>query len=317
MLSDALPGQAQHLVRVFFCHVAIEMHRFILSKNRSLFSAQVAGQTYRFFWRDEFSGGRILNRIIGVAAFLAAASQPAYAQGFLYWPQDVTWQIGTGLDYSEGKYGSTTKTTILMVPVDARVELDRFRLDATLPWEDVTGPGVLAGGVVVGSGPVRDRTGLGDLDVTGAFTITHDQDGLPAIDLGGSIKFPTANSSLGTGKFDYSVQGNVYHSFTPSLMLFASAGYQWLTSTSTISLKNGVTASGGVNYKATDDVSVGVSASFRQEYFDSLGDQFTVSPYVLWNLVPNWRVSAYATAGAGKASPDFGVGGRLIFYQSG
>src|SRR5690242_13836604 len=135
MLSDALPGQAQHLVRVFFCHVAIETHRFILSKNWSLFSAQVAGQTYRFFWRDEFSGGRILNRIIGVAAFLAAASQPAYAQGFLYWPQDVTWQIGTGLDYSEGKYGSTTKTTILMVPVDARVELDRFRLDATLPWE--------------------------------------------------------------------------------------------------------------------------------------------------------------------------------------
>lgn len=258
-----------------------------------------------------------MKRIAGAAAILAAISQPALAQSFLQLPQGIAWQIGTGLDYSEGKYGGTTKTTVLSVPVDARIELDRFRLDLTLPWENVTGPGILAGGVVVGTGPVKTRSGLGDLDATGAFTLTHDEGGLPAIDIGGSIKFPTANSELGTGKFDYSVQGNVYHSFTPQLMLFGSVGYQWLTSTSTIALKDGITASGGVNFKATDDVSVGLSANFRQEYFDSLGDQFTVSPYVLWNLMPNWRVSAYATAGAGKASPEFGVGGRLIFYQSG
>jgi outer membrane putative beta-barrel porin/alpha-amylase len=258
-----------------------------------------------------------LKRIIGAAAVFAAISQPALAQNFIQWPQDVSWQVGSGLDYSEGKYGGTTKTTILAVPIDARVELDRFRFDATLPWENVSGPGILAGGVVVGSGPAGSRSGLGDLDLTGAFTLTHDEGALPAIDIGGSIKFPTAKSDLGTGKFDYSIQGNVYHSFTPQLMLFGSVGYQWLTSTSTIALKDGVTASGGANYKLTDAVSIGLSANFRQEYFDSLGDQFTISPYLLWNLMPNWRVSAYATAGTGNASPEFGAGGRLIFYQSG
>ena len=251
---------------------------------------------------------------IWAALALAVLAQPAMGQGFFTWPQNVNWQIGTGFDYSEGKYGGATKTTVWSIPVEARLELDRLRIELSLPYENVTGPGILAGGVIIGSGPVRSRSGIGDLNLTGAFLLTHD-DEFPAIDIGGTIKFPTAKTDIGTGKFDYSIQSNIYHSFTPRLMIFGSVGYQWLTSTSTVALKNGVTASGGLNLKATDDVSVGVSANFRQEYFDSLGDQFTVSPYAMWNFAPNWRVTGYATAGAGKASPEFGAGARLAYYQ--
>ncbi len=149
----------------------------------------------------KFTNVFCVNCTLATAAFLAALLQPALAQSFLQWPQNINWQVGTGLDYSEGKYGSTTKTTVLTIPIDARLEFDRFRIDATLPFLDVTGPGVLAGGVVVGTGPIKSRSGLGDLNVTGAFTLTHDDDTFPAIDIGGSVKFPTASPNLGTGKF--------------------------------------------------------------------------------------------------------------------
>src|SRR5215469_11171947 len=205
--------------------------------------------------------GASVKRTVVLALCLAAFSRPALGQEFLQWPQTVNWQIGTGFDYSEGKYGGTTKTTVWSIPVEARLELDRLRIELSLPYENVTGPGILAGGVIVGSGPVKSRSGLGELNLTGAFLLTHD-DEFPAIDIGGTVKFPTAKTDLGTGKFDYSIQSNIYHSFTPRLMIFGSVGYQWLTSTSTIALKNGVTASGGLNFKATDDASVGVSLNF-------------------------------------------------------
>src|SRR5258708_21017739 len=162
----------------------------------------------------KFTNVFCVNCTLATTAFLAALSQPALAQSFLQWPENINGQVGTGLDYSEGKYGSTTKTTVLTIPIDARLEFDRFRIDATLPFLDVTGPGVLAGGVVVGTGPIKSRSGLGDLNVTGAFTLTHDDDTFPAIDIGGSVKFPTASTNLGTGKFDYAVEAHVYHSFT-------------------------------------------------------------------------------------------------------
>src|SRR5262245_24244654 len=175
------------------------------------------------FKRRTHSLGQGVKRILGYVLALATLSQPALGQGFLQWPQNVNWQIGSGVDYSEGKYGGTSKTTVWSIPIEARLELDRLRIELSLPYENVTGPGILAGGVIIGSGPVKSRSGLGDLNATGAFLLTHD-DEFPAIDIGGTIKFPTANSSIGTGKFDYSVQSNIYHSLTPRLMIFGSIG---------------------------------------------------------------------------------------------
>jgi hypothetical protein len=96
-------------------------------------------------------------------------------------------------------------------------------------------------------------------------------------------------------------------------MMFGSIGYQWLTSFDNYHLENGVLASAGLNFKATANTSIGLSASYRQEYFHNLGAQTAVSPYVLWDFASNWRLSTYALIGTSRASPDYGGGLRLIF----
>jgi opacity protein-like surface antigen len=257
-----------------------------------------------------------LKRLVLYATIVSAAASSASAQNVINWPQNFAWQIDTGADYSSGRYGSTTDTNVLSIPIEGKVQLDRFRLEASLPYLDVKGPGVLAGGVVVGNGPVTTRSGIGDLNLGAAYLLSKDAADSPAIEVEGFVKVPTAGTNLGTGKYDYAVQANIYHSFTPRFMLFGSAGYQWLTSFSTYTLKSGVTATAGANYRASDDVSVGVSGSFRQEYYAGLGDAFTVSPYVLWTFDPHWRISTYGTFGSGKASPKYGFGMRLILFQS-
>ena len=251
-----------------------------------------------------------IRRNIGAMAMLGVLSfsAQAFADG------STTWQAATGFDYSVGKYGGQSDTTIWSIPLDLALQADRLRLQATLPYLDVRGPGTVAGGVVVGgNSPVTTRSGLGDLNVGAAYLLSRDSTTLPAIEIAGSIKVPTANSDLGTGKYDYTAQANLYHWLTGRVMVFGSVGYQWLSSFRTYTLKDGVLASAGVNFKATDDTSIGVSAAYRQEYYDSLGEQFSMSPYVLWDFNKNWRLSGYGVVGFTDASPRLGGGMRLIF----
>ena len=238
----------------------------------------------------------------------------------LNWPlqaaADTKWDAATGFDYSTGKYGAASNTTILSVPLAARVQMDAFRLELTVPYLDVKGPGTFASGVVLGgNNAVTTRSGLGDVTAGGAWTISPDSTSMPGVELAGTIKMPTASTNLGTGKFDYSVQTNISHSFTPDTMLFGTVGYQWLSDFRGFRLKDGVMAQAGVNYKSSADTNIGVSVNYRQPYYQTLSDQFSLSPYVLWTFAPHWRISAYGTVGFTNASPDAGGGMRLIFFQ--
>jgi hypothetical protein len=227
---------------------------------------------------------------------------------------NVLWQAATGFDYSVGKYGGPSDTSVLSVPLSLALQSGRLRLEATLPYLDVRGPGVFTGGAVIGgSNTTTTRTGLGDLNLGAAWRLNRDSTEFPAVEIAGSIKVPTASRNLGTGKYDYTAKFNLYHSLSPKILLFGSVGYQWLTSFRNYRLENGVLASAGLNFKAAADTSIGLSASYREEYYHNLGGQMSVSPYVLWDFASNWRLSAYGVIGATRASPDYGGGLRLIF----
>jgi hypothetical protein len=257
-------------------------------------------------------------RITGAIAFclLLMAAGPASAQDFLNLNlNDFKWELGTGLDYSTGKYGASADTQVLSVPLDVKLQLDRVRLEVSVPYERVQGPGTYAGGVIVDSGAISTRSGLGDV-TTGAYVLVNkDSSYLPAIELGGQVKIPTAASGIGTGKADYSALANFYHSFTPRFMLFGSAGYQWLSDFGPYHLKDGVLASIGTNFKADQDTSFGFTVNYRQAYYDGLGDQFSASPYAFWNFEKNWRLVGYGTVGMTKASPRLGAGFRIVFFK--
>jgi hypothetical protein len=227
------------------------------------------------------------------------------------------WDVASGFDYYTGKYGAASSTDVWSIPLSVRDQFGKFRLEANIPYLHVRGPGVFAGGVIVGgNNAITTRSGLGDVNLGAAWLLHEDDQSLPGIELAGGIKLPTASSSLGTQKFDYNIQANLNHSISQSVMLFGSLGYQWLSDFRGFQLEDGVTATGGVNFRPSDTTSIGVSANFRQAYYHTLEDQFTLTPYALWSFAPHWRLSGYGMVGFTNSSPDIGGGVRLIFFQT-
>lgn len=264
---------------------------------------------------DRSRKGNRLKRLALYIALVCAVTSGAQAKGIFSWPQNFQWQIDSGFDYSSGKYGTAADTTILSVPFDGSVQFDRVRLEFALPYVEATGSGLLAGDVVIGNGGrTTTRSGVGDLNLGAAFLLNQNGK-LPAIEAEGIVKVPTAGDGLGTGKTDYALQANIYHNLTPDFMLFGSLGYQWLASFSTVHLESGLTATIGTNFNIKDHIGFGASAAFRQEYYAGLGDVATLSPYAFWDFTQNWRLTGYGMFGAGKASPDYGLGFRVIYHQ--
>ena len=130
------------------------------------------------------------------------------------------WNFSAGLDYSGGKYGAkcalttslsctTTGTTIIAIPVTAMVQIERLRLQVTLPYVDIEGPGKFAGdfGIPVIVAPAstdpKHRSGLGDAQIGAAWIFSRETTFLPALEIAGIVKLPTALNGSGTSKTDY------------------------------------------------------------------------------------------------------------------
>jgi len=228
-------------------------------------------------------------------------------------------EFSSGVTWLDGKYGQTTGTSVLYVPFTAAYRASTWRVDATLPYLDVRGPGnvVGAGGTptVVGSGSpkVTDRAGLGDLTLGGAAMLPK-AGALPFLEFAGRVKLPTAQNHLGTGKTDVSAQLNAYQVVSPRVTLLASAGYQWLGKSPAYRLKDGALAMVGVDFKATQTLDVGISGNYIGSVAQGMSDQITASPFLSWRTDKHWGVTAYGLAGATRSSPDYGAGFQLTFY---
>jgi hypothetical protein len=226
----------------------------------------------------------------------------------------TTWEASIGADYSVGDYNASSDTTVVSVPVTLRVQLDRVRLEATVPYLSVDGPGIFAGGVIVPGGTGTSRSGLGDINLGAAFLINRGGQSAPSFEVAGIVKVPTAGSGLGTEKFDYTAQLNVYLPLSLQALLFASGGYQALGDFQSYELRDGITASAGFNYTASASVSLGFGLNYRQEYYQGLGDYVSFSPYMQYSFGGMWRITGYGLVGLTEASPRFGAGLRLGLY---
>lgn len=227
-------------------------------------------------------------------------------------------EFSTGFDYSTGKYGAAADTSVKSAPLEAKAQLGRLRLQASLPYVWIKGPGQVVGGVVVGSNDpsaVASRDGLGDLSLGAAYRLTNESGALPVIELGTTTKLPTANQTIGTGKADYGVNVAMFKSLSPSTTLFGSVGYSWLGSPAAYRLNNGVAAYGGINIRPDAAINLGVSASYREPVADGLQGQAAVAPYVTYRISKKLGLTGYTTVGLNNASPRIGAGVRLTLFQ--
>ncbi|PKB19448.1 outer membrane putative beta-barrel porin/alpha-amylase [Novosphingobium kunmingense] len=261
--------------------------------------------------------------VFAVPALAASADTPSKVSGqntvVTEAPQTEvdTFELSTGVDYSVGKYGALADTSVVSVPVELKGQFGRLRLQAGVPWVSIKGPGQLVGGVVVSdpnSTSTVKRDGIGDVNVSAAYLLNTESVALPAFELGAGVKLPTAKDTIGTGETDYSATLSAYKSLSSTVMLFGSVGYSWLGSPAAYQLKDGITASGGLNLRPDEKQNYGVSVSYREPVAEGYAGQAVVSPYMTYRVSKGLGLTLYGMAGFNDASPRWGAGLRLSLF---
>lgn len=228
-------------------------------------------------------------------------------------------KVSVGYHYSFGHYGNSEPTQINYVPLVVTGDIDRWRLQATIPYLNISGPAGFApgpGGVIETIDGTSD--GLGDLLARLSYLVPiskllpeayASRVWVPFVDVIGLVKFPTASRSdgLGTGEFDFGIEGELTWVFGP-FMPFAGVGYRFLGSPPGSHLDNVLVASGGATYRFLSTLTAGVLLDYRQAPTPDIGQQLDLVPYVSWLFYRPWSVDAYISAGLADGSPDVGTG---------
>ena len=178
--------------------------------------------------------------------------------------------ISAGIDYSSGKYGLDSTTTIWDVPLVLGYSGSAWSASLTLPYLHVSGPGnVIPGiGVVRNSNPQGrgkaaggavvipttylsgTASGVGDVMAQATFHAIQNKDAGLGLDLTGRVKFGTASADkgLGTGQNDYGAAVDLYKTLGPGWMAFGGFAYTWLGSSTYIQLNDVWSGNLGVSY---------------------------------------------------------------------
>jgi hypothetical protein len=232
---------------------------------------------------------------------------------------DDSIQLGAafGFDYSDGNYGTSTNTDVLMGLPTLSAKIDDFQFDVSMPYMRISGRGLVvfdaAGNPILinrrTSLPPDVRTGFGDLNLSATYAIP-----LVILDdfevkLTGRVKIPTASERrrLSTGEADFGMSIDVsrqYGRWEP----FVTVGYLIPGEPATYSLNNTLSVSTGTSYELTNNLVV--IASY--DYDSASSPLVSSSQELFWSL--SWivndkiTVTGYATRGLSDGSPDTGTG---------
>lgn len=254
-------------------------------------------------------------------ALLLAAGVSHAADGF---------NLGVGVDYSSGDYGTETTTKILSVPVTAKYTAGAWTYKASLPWVRVEGdPNVVPGlgglvnlnpnrrgrgGLIGGGGaqePVEPGTesGIGDLRLAATYSV--DTGGPLGLDLTANAKIATADEDkgLGTGANDYGVAVDLYRDFDGTL-LFGGVGYTLLGDSDFIDVDSVFNANVGASWRAGEG-SLGLMYDYRQPASDNADDRSEITGFYSFPTGERTKMQVYAVGGLSDGSPDWGAGVSL------
>lgn len=263
----------------------------------------------------------MISRIVPAALLVAACGAAQARDG-------VT--LGSGIDYSSGRYGSDTRTTVLAVPLTATWTHGRFSARASVPWLHVAGdpdvvPGV--GGVdnrnplgrgrlpLLGappSAPGNDGTARGSAsgigDVSTALTWSQPLGRSAGIDIGVNAKFATADADkgLGTGANDYGASVDLYRDFDGTT-LFGGAGRTRLGDSRYIDLQHVDSANLGLSRSAGAG-RVGAMLEYRSAASRDRDDRRDATVFYAHPTAGGGRMQVYASHGFTDGGPAWGAG---------
>jgi hypothetical protein len=222
---------------------------------------------------------------------------------------ETTSSLTTGIDYSTGKYGGTTSTNIIYVPVTGKIQSDIGYLKLTVPYISVSSVDSVVRGIgkfqTASSNKIITQAGLGDIIATAAYTFFENDSFL--LDLVGNIKFGTADVSknLGTGEKDYSAQIDGFYTVDKTTT-FATAGYKIVGAPPGITVNNIAYGTVGFSQKHTDQTSFGAMIDAAQSSSSLSAGTRELSVFASQKLSKTLKAQVSLMKGFSDSSPDFG-----------
>jgi hypothetical protein len=220
----------------------------------------------------------------------------------------------TGIDYSRGDYGTAIDTSMVVVPLSARLRTGNWRMTASVPWLRIDGANVVGGSngpiVIDPTAPRSVREGFGDVSLGLAYDIPEQTFGL-GVQLSGRVKLPTASQSkgLGTGKTDYTGAVELSKTYGP-VTPFVSLGYRIPGDPVGIDLQDGFIGSAGFSV-ATGRSLILLSYDYRES--PSLLSEDSQELFGAFTAPVSGKLdfTLYGSAGLSKGAPDYGVGAMI------
>jgi len=250
-----------------------------------------------------------LAKAVLAGSIALATGTPALAEDYV--------QFGLSADYSTDDYGFADDTKIFAVPASVRYKSGNFFARGSLSWLRIKGPGSVVGGdggPIQGgaAGPVETNSGIGDLALSGGYTLDLADD--LYMDLVGRVKIPTASKkkSLGTGTTDVTTEAMLTKQFG-MLSVSAKGGRRFNGRNATFPLRDVWLAGAGCAYQS-GKVTVGLDYDWRQAFVRGGSPMSEVTASMTYKVSPEWRLQTYGYTGFADGSPNAG-GGLQILYR--
>ncbi len=159
----------------------------------------------------------------------------------------------------------------------------------------------------------RTASGLGDIVAALTYNLIDHKPSRIAFDITGRVKFPTASASqrLGSGEFDYAVQGDLFKSIA-KFSLRTTFGYKMLGDPQGVNLQNVFYGGAGVGYRVLSNATMGTSFNISQSAL-RLQDSRALSVYYSHRFGSHFRLNFYGLKGFSDRSPNWGSGITLLY----
>jgi len=250
--------------------------------------------------------------LLGFGVLAVMAAMPG--QAFAATPESRDFGLSVGAEYSSGKYGGERRVEDFYVPVTGWYRGDGYTIRLTVPYLSVKAPeGTLVEGpggqFIPGDGPSVTEQGLGDviLGLT-VYDVWTAADGSLALDVGGRIKFGTADEArfLGTGETDFTVQADLIK-YLRGFAGLVSAGYVVRGDPENYDLDNGVIAALGGLFGPSAGTRFGAFIEYQQASYRFNDDRLEIVGILGWRM-NNSRVQVSTSAGLSDSAPDWTAG---------
>lgn len=238
-------------------------------------------------------------------------------------PADFHFSGTYGLEYSNGSYGTTRNTNVLIQMPSLSVASGDFRLTASMPYMRISGRGLVvfdASGdpIVINrrtSLPPDVRTGFGDLNLSLTYSIPPAVLDDFEVRITGITKQPTASERqrLSTGKADYGVSVDISRQYGP-WQPFLTVGFLAPGQPAAFHLSDTTSVSVGTSLELSEDLVAVASYDFAGSSTSLLESSNELFGSLSWVRDDGFTVTGYGTLGLSDGSPGVGTG-LLISYS--